>query len=257
MGEEPGSNLPAPYVNPWSLLLRDLKAVLASLGLSLREIVRRNRDGSLPRPALWPQDLAPLFWPVVLLLPVLLAIGLLLLRPARPQGAAVPEAPIPRPEAAADPLKDPLEPRPDAPEAPIGVLNDTEAMAPASPGAPATPEPEAAEVPTASGSVAPSAPEPPPSRELLLLAQLMQPETDGLLLAVREDPEGLRINLILSPSFRDRPARLQERLAADWLEQVKALGYEQLDLLDPSGERLGRSASIGSGMILFTMAPGA
>ena len=256
MGEEPGSNLPAPYVNPWSLLLRDLKAVLASLGLSLREIVRRNRDGSLPRPALWPQDLAPLFWPVVLLLPVLLAIGLVLLRPARPQAAAVPEAPISRPEAAADPLPGPLEPRPDAPEAPIGVLNATEPMAPASPGAQATPGPPG-EVPTASGSVAPSVPEPPPSRELLLLAQLMQPETDGLLLAVREDPDGLRINLILSPSFRDRPARLQERLAADWLDQVKALGYEQLDLLDPSGERLGRSASVGSGMILFTTVPGA
>lgn len=256
MGEEPGSNLPAPYVNPWSLLLRDLKAVLASLGLSLREIVRRNRDGSLPRPALWPQDLAPLFWPVVLLLPVLLAIALVLLRPARPQAAAVPEAPISRPESAAEPLAAPLEPRPDASEAPIGVLNATEPMASASPGAPTTPGPPV-EVPTASGSVAPSAPEPPPSRELLLLAQLMQPETDGLLLAVREDPDGLRINLILSPSFRDRPARLQERLAADWLDQVKALGYEQLDLLDPSGERLGRSASVGSGMILFTTVPGA
>lgn len=256
MGEEPGSNLPAPYVNPWSLLLRDLKAVLASLGLSLREVVRRNRDGSLPRPSLWPQDLAPLFWPVVLLLPVLLAVGLLLLRPARPQGAVVPEAPISRPESAAEPLAGPLKPRPDASEAPIGVVNPTEALAPASPGAPATPGPPV-EVPTDSGSVPPSAPEPPPSRELLLLAQLMQPETDGLLLAVREDPEGLRINLILSPSFRDRPARLQERLAADWLEQVKALGYEQLDLLDPSGDRLGRSASIGSGMILFTMVPGA
>jgi hypothetical protein len=61
-----GRDLPAPYVNPWRLLGRDLRAVLASLALKGRELWRRNLAGDLPRPRFWPRQAAPLFWPLVL-----------------------------------------------------------------------------------------------------------------------------------------------------------------------------------------------
>jgi hypothetical protein len=71
--ERPGAPLPAPYQDPFSRLAEDLRAVVASLGLRLRELWRRNRQGDLARPRFWPRDLAPLYWPL------LLSCGLLLL----------------------------------------------------------------------------------------------------------------------------------------------------------------------------------
>ncbi len=71
--ERPGAPLPAPYQNPFSRLAEDLRAVVASLRLRLREFWRRNRQGDLARPGFWPRDLAPLYWPL------LLSCGLLLL----------------------------------------------------------------------------------------------------------------------------------------------------------------------------------
>ena len=74
---EPGSGLPAPYRSPWHALAEALAAVLASVRLELRGLLRRNGQGQLPRPGFWPADLAPLFWP--LLLALLLALVFLLL----------------------------------------------------------------------------------------------------------------------------------------------------------------------------------
>ena len=71
--ERPGAPLPAPYQDPFSRLAEDLRAVVASLRLRLREFWRRNRQGDLARPGFWPRDLAPLYWPL------LLSCGLLLL----------------------------------------------------------------------------------------------------------------------------------------------------------------------------------
>ena len=82
--------LPAPWQNPWGLLWRDLGALLASLRLGLRELWRRNGEGSLWRPAFWPKGGAKLFWPfmvvalvvllqadprILLALPVMVIIG--------------------------------------------------------------------------------------------------------------------------------------------------------------------------------------
>ncbi len=85
-GLEPGSpipasnssapDLPAPYVSPWVLLGRDLLAVLASVGLRLRELWRRNRECDLSVPGIWPAVLAPLFWPLLLALALGLVVGL-------------------------------------------------------------------------------------------------------------------------------------------------------------------------------------
>ena len=92
---------------------------------------------------------------------------------------------------------------------------------------------------------------------LTLLARWMRPEADGLLLGVREQPGLLRVSLRLDARFRSLPPDRQQRLAAAWWALATELGYEQLELLDPAGETLARSASIGSGMILYTPVPGA
>ena len=73
---EPRSGLPAPYEDPWRRLAVDLRAVLASVGLRLRELWRRNGEGDLPLPSAWPASLAPLFWPLLLALILLVAAAL-------------------------------------------------------------------------------------------------------------------------------------------------------------------------------------
>ena len=64
--ETRSSDLPASYRNPWEALAEDLRAVVADSRLRLRAFWRRNGEGDLWRPAWWPGDLAPLFWPLVL-----------------------------------------------------------------------------------------------------------------------------------------------------------------------------------------------
>ena len=73
---EPRSGLPAPYVAPWRRLAADIRDVVASLGLWLRELWRRNGEGDLPQPGFWPSSWAPFFWPLVLAL-TLAGIGLI------------------------------------------------------------------------------------------------------------------------------------------------------------------------------------
>ena len=57
--------LPAPYAPPWKRLGEDGVALLAWLGLKLRELWRRNREGTLPLPGFWPRRWPRLFWPLV------------------------------------------------------------------------------------------------------------------------------------------------------------------------------------------------
>ena len=244
MVQEPGSNLPAPYVNPWSLLLRDLKAVGASLGLSLREVFRRNREGTLPRPPFWPEALRSLFWPLLVVLVLALPTALVLVLSKAGSGAVPGQPDLGRPvgsEAIAVASPDPApipSPQPAAPStAALSTAAPPLAMPPAPPGPAAAPAPAV-------------------TRAQVLLAELMRPEADGLLLAVEEDAGRLCLVLRLDPSFRRQSAARQERLAALWQEQAQTLGYEQLELQDPAGHLFGRSASVGSGMILFTMAAG-
>lgn len=75
--ERPGPPpLPAPYRNPWSDLADALRAVVADRRLALQRLWRRNREGELPLPSLWPRDLAPLFWPLLLSAVLALLVGL-------------------------------------------------------------------------------------------------------------------------------------------------------------------------------------
>lgn len=263
MREEPGSELPAPYVSPWSLLRQDLGAVSASLLLSCREGLRRNREGTLPRPSFWPGSLAALFWPAVLLLLLsvlaLLPLGLASLHRLSPPGAAraVPARP---PETAAGTAASSA-----ARPSPVPEPAMTGSVLPNHQGSSAGPVPSSIEIPASeqrlptpepAGAITRNQPAGSP-RELTLLAQLISPETEGLLLGVQEAPDGLRLCLVLAPAFAAMPPARQQRQAEAWQEQVRQLGYEQLELVDPEGGLLGRSARIGSGMILFTMASGA
>jgi len=78
-GVEPSGNLPAPYVSPWQEFGRNLQAMAADLRLRGQELWRRNREGELSVPGFWPRDLAPSFWPLLLVLLLLLLPQLVLL----------------------------------------------------------------------------------------------------------------------------------------------------------------------------------
>ncbi len=252
---EPSTNLPVPYRSPWRALGEDLRAVAATLRLGLQELWRRNGQGDLPRPALWPRDLAPLFWPLLLVvaLAALLLVGLGLGQRlgdsasglAKPESLAPPaeiplEIPqeIPATRATADPADAPQEPRSEAP-------------------APETPEPEpnapgAATAETSSEAAA-AAPGPtfPPDPLAELLAS---PAAAGLLRTASAEPASAGLQLVLAEDFLDLPGAEQQRRADAWLQLALGLGYEHLQLRDAHGALMGREAVVGGGMILLSPA---
>jgi len=149
---EPGSGLPAPYEDPWRRLGAAAIAVLASLGLRLRELWRRNGQGDVLLPRWWPRGQASLFWPLLLALLVAvlsLPAGVMLARrrgattlvatpvlsPAAPAAAPAPEA---RPRAESPPAPPPA-PSPPPVSAP--------ALDPAAEGEPAGPSQPPADSP--------------------------------------------------------------------------------------------------------------
>ena len=231
-----GSNLPAPYRNPWGSLAEALAAVAADSRLRLRELWRRNGEGDLRCPGWWPRDLAPLFWPLLLaagLALVVAAFGLVLPKISAPSSApSVAEAPpaaspVDRlPEPAVEPLAEPL------PEPVAG---------------PAT-EPEASVVPESA-----SEPEPAP---LDPLAELLErPGADGLLRRAEGQPQRGTLLLQVRPAFNRLQRPEQQRLAALWQGWASELGYDHLELRDGLGGLLARDALVGSGMIVLSSQP--
>jgi len=123
---ESSADLPQIYENPWGLLGRDLRAVVADAGLQLRILWRRNRQGEFSVPGFWPGSLQPLFWPLLLALVLALLLALpwlgssLLPRgpgpetPGSPgQGAKAPEPTVRSPLAPAPPDPGPVAAAPD------------------------------------------------------------------------------------------------------------------------------------------------
>lgn len=215
---ERNRDLPAPYVNPWSLLRHDLRAVLASQRLALWELWRRNRQGDLPLPEGWPRGLAAGFWPLLLALLLLLLGGLGVWAMAASQAAPGPEAE--QPLVQVDPV---LPPAPAAPApAPAPALPDTTA------------------------EVKAEAPEPDPR-----LAPFAAVDPQNLVQAVRQDPASGRLALTLAERWHQLPVAEQDRLAELLQGRALELGYERLSLLDGQGRVLARSARVGSGMILL------
>ena len=207
--------------------------MVADTGLRLRESVRRNGEGGLWRPRWWPNDLAPLFWPLLLALALaaLIALGVWLprLRPAATEPP--PPAVAVRPEPALEPEPAP-EPEPE-PEA--QALEQPQAMEP----------PQAMEQP---------APPPPPDPLVLLL---QRPGADGLIRRAVGDADASSLSLQLAPAFPALAAKEQQRRAALWQQWARDLGYDHLELRDSRAGLLGRDALVGDGMILFSSEPSA
>lgn len=248
-GRAPGSDLPAEYVDPWRLLRRDLRAVLASLRLRLRELWRRNRDADLWRPGFWPVAMAAWFWPLLLILLlslILVPIGLALRHPLSP-------APGRSPESGTEMLPAPIEPvpidpaaidtaEPHAPEPGPTQGRPSENLGSASP-----PEPPAS---------SPTRPVPPePLRDPLLNS--LEPDANPLLLLeARSLPDQALLQLTLAPEFARLPQGVRRRRALDWWAGARSLGYGRLELRDRHDRLLARSALVGEGMVLYEGAGG-
>ena len=214
-------NLPAPYVSPWKEFVRNLRALWADLGLRGQELWRRNREGDLSLPAFWPEGLAAWFWPAVvaLVLAGLVAVGMVIKATPRQQASPPPPPPVPiRELPAPDPI--PVE------DEPVAII----------------PEPD---------------PPPPPLRIDPLLELFLDGLAPGnLLLAAQPDAGNNRLLLRLAESWWELPEARRQELAQAWLDRCTEQGYGELRLLNRDDQLIGRSARVGSGMILFnTPAP--
>lgn len=233
----PSRDLPASYVSPWSELGRTLTALVADVRLRILTLWRRNGEGSLVVPDFWPRELAPSFWPLLLVLVVLclLVLGRVGLQPLTraPSGPDSTLAAEPAPVAVSvDPAEDPaLDSHDDAAVDP-NLINRT-AVEP-------DPDPK---------------PEPEP---------VMEPEIDPLvsLLITAKDPADLLLAAITDPSndsiqlqvaaelWWQLTSERRAQLARQWHQLLRDLGYERLILVDEQAHPLGRSALVGAGMIL-------
>ena len=259
--------LPAPYQSPWEALRRDLAAVVADLLLRAQETWRRNREGDLDVPAFWPRDLAPLFWPLVVSLALLLVgAGVVVLagrvipqqQLSTPHREALPESPAPE-----RPVPLSSSPTPDIAEA-IPVDEDA-LVSPITP--PQSPDPPAAVAQSVTLSAAdvqatdqpPAAPQsvPDPLPDPLLVTLQQAAESTGagvdaskLVLKIARRPERNGVQLTLGASWCDLKQSRRQELADRWLEQSQAAGYDELLLQSEQGKRLGRSARVGQGMVI-------
>jgi hypothetical protein len=122
-------------------------------------------------------------------------------------------------------------------------------LAPAEP--PASP-PAPQELPTEPppDPVAAALPDPDP-----LLLAMGEGESDPLILTALADPARSQLRLGLDPSFAALKAAARQERAERWLARSQELGFEHLDLRDGGGRLLGRSALVGSGMILLDSTP--
>ena len=246
----PSRDLPAPYVNPWTLLGRDLRAVLASLVLKARELWRRNRAADLPRPGFWPRGAAPLFWPLVLTggLVLAVALGRLIRLPAGTSDTAEPTGPPTIVNEGDSGDRAAGSEGSKAPERiPNPVLPDKSPSGQPLPDPAISPQPLPQVPESANGEVAPVAP-PEVTPEM---AALRVDDPDHLIGETRADPAAGRLELRLSPAFGALSAGERRRWAERWQERAASLGYGDLELRASTGRLLGRNALVGSGMILL------
>ena len=232
--QEPG-NLPAPYVSPWLEFARNLQALLADLQLRAQELWRRNGEGDLSVPGFWPRNLASIFWPVVLVLVVAVPLASL-----RWWQSAHPTLPEPVPGVVA---RDGL--------VPDGVLPETVVQEPLLPEPLITPQPQPAlePEPTLLDFEDPPLPELDLNPLLDLFLDGSAPE--GLLASATPQPAQNRLVLQVSDAWNNLGPSVRTSIAEDWQQRSRDLGYSSLQLVDGQQTLLGRSARVGSGMILF------
>ena len=232
--QEPG-NLPAPYVSPWLEFARNLQALFADLQLRAQELWRRNGEGDLSVPGFWPRNLASIFWPVVLVLVVAVPLASL-----RWWQSAHPTLPEPAPGVVA---RDGF--------VPDGVLPETVVPEPLLPEPLITPQPQPAlePEPTLLDFEDPPLPELDLNPLLDLFLDGSAPE--GLLASATPQPAQNRLVLQVSDAWNSLGPSVRTSIAADWQQRSRDLGYSSLQLVDGQQTLLGRSARVGSGMILF------
>ena len=232
--QEPG-NLPAPYVSPWLEFARNLQALFADLQLRAQELWRRNGEGDLSIPGFWPRNLASIFWPVVLLLVVALPLAGL-----RWWQSAHPTLPEPAPGVVA---RDGF--------VPDGVLPETVVPEPLLPEPLITPQPQPAleQEPTLFDFEDPPLPELDLNPLLDLFLDGSAPE--GLLASATPQPAQNLLVLQVSDAWNSLGPSVRTSIAEDWQQRSRDLGYSSLQLVDGQQTLLGRSARVGSGMILF------
>lgn len=226
-------DLPAPYVSPWSEAGRTLLALVADCRLRARELWRRNREGSLSVPAFWPRDLAPSFWPLMLVLPLIVLVGVVVLLTATPSELPIPsstskDVPVVETTVVDNPVVEPPMFEPAAPEP--------------------EPEPVTPEKPVLPVELAAADAPPDP---LLTLLQKNQVDRE-LLLAVEPVANDDFVRLRLSKErWEAIDSDQREHVAERWQNRLLEAGYDRLELVDDSDQSLGRSALVGSGMILL------
>ena len=224
-GPDPAHPYPAPYEEPWGRLAFDLRAALASTGLRLRELARRNRQGELSVPGFWPPSLAWLFWPILLalfmalVLALVTAVGPALVRRSDSAGAPAQELVLSQSVQSQSAQSQPVQQKP-AQQQPV-------------PPAPSPPE------------------QAPPLAIDPLLALLAEDDPRGCIASARPYPGQGRLELELAPTFLALAGPLRQQQADQWLERSRELGYERLRLLDGSGALLAQAARVGSGMVLL------
>ena len=240
------SELPADYRNPWLSLGENLQAVVADVRLRLRQLWRRNGEGSLWRPIWWPRDLAPLFWPLVLILLLSLLLlfgfgGAKLLREQQPQQAAPVES-MAEPFSEATPTSQDLLQSTDAEDQTVPEHTDQE---PELVEPPATVnDQETSESPPASTVSSPAPLDP--------LSELLgRPEAQGLLIGAERLPDQGTLLLQVSSAFASLPLSSQQRHAERWQRWAQDLGYDHLELRDSRSGLLARDALVGTGMIIL------
>ena len=207
---------------------RNLRSMAADLRLRLQEVWRVTEREICPFRA-WPQELAPWFWPVLLVL----LLGLLLLLPGRFSRSRAGTPPTDVRTVSSS-------------ELPSASLSTAASTSPVSPASPAELSPPPAPVET----VAEQPPVVPPLDPLLEL--LLGPDAPSqLLVSARPDGQALQLVLELSDRWTALPLAMRKQLAEDWQQRSSELGYEQLRLVDAADRLLGRSARVGVGMILY------
>jgi len=259
--ERPGAPLPAPYQDPFLRLAEDLRAVVASLRLRLRELWRRNRQGDLARPGFWPRDLAPLYWPLLLSCGLLLIIllpwqfaRLLPKRPAPTTSLISPNADaIPRDATAPGSMTNNSYPPDSLPSNSLPADSLSTNSAAAAEGAPGVADTEELVSPGATAEEADGtgAELGADGAEMALLEEFAQQDPGQLIVVAQADPETAMVRLQLAEGYGRLSQRRRQAQAERWWQRSLELGYEQLQLRDGLGRLVARQARVGSGMILF------
>ena len=245
-------SLPAPYQSPWEALREDIPAAVADLRLRLQELWRRNREGDLSTPGFWPTDLAPLFWPAVLALTlIVVALGVIQLTLALQATDDSPPPGIetirttPLPEAR--PLRADPEPALEASKLPgqpmAQELDPPSLRSEEAPVDPESPEPEPSPAPTLQVD---------PLLSLLAQADADVSVPEGLLLAARPLPERNAAVLVLDAVLWEQLSPTLRRSSAElWWHMLDDQGYDAITLEDADHRLLARPARVGGGMIMF------